>query len=1276
MTDIERECLRCFSVDYNEFKARIPDRTPQTCEWFLKDPRYVAWQDGPKSSILWVSGHAGCGKSVFSSFLVNHLQESIRQKVMPRNICFFFCNEQADVNQILCAILHQLMSMNRLILRKHVLAEFEARGPKIVKETATLCAILQSISADQMTGDTMCILDALDELPDSERYHLVRGLLSCPKQWLVSSIQDRPLFKIFVTSRPYETIENDLCRLQNVRIKLEDELKNLDADITRVINHRLNDLQSLTGSSQAAIDRIRPRLTAGSEHTFLWVTIVLDLLEQSSEMSETSIAKYIIELPSALNKLYDKILEDQPDPEKTRRLLCVIMAACRPLQLSEINLAIHVRETDGSENDIGSRIGIGEVAAERMIRKLCGPLIRISRSTVSFIHFTVKEHLNGNSPVSRTSHDEVAISKFNIPFHMAHQVFAEICVRYLLFNDFEQEPPPNTEGVALLLRWNRLYCAKHKLFSYASSYWVRHVQAAEVERNPTFLDLLWRLCDGQSPRFDTIRTGYLANFYQVMSCFTWCGTSSHSQKKWILRIPQALKNVWLAPLLCRKAALEAENNHMEKLALHTAIYQGSKSSVEMLLAKGEFLDESDPLGAIPLHAAVLMDDRDVLMQLLSKDVGIDACNEMNRAPLHVALMTNRPEIAQILITHGANTTAVTSDGSTPLHLLAGLDSVFVNQSLSSTAVYHDENRDRPKNLDPTRDLLSMLFESRVDINAKDINGQTPLHVAILSGHFTVAEALVSNGADVQAQDKLGRTALMNIGGSDNHLMSGSTNRWSGTEGETVCSDDEIEMLALLLIRQGAKFLATDNNLCTPLHHAARYGSVALTRVLLDQGADIEACDCYMETPLIRAACHGNSTVVRLLLLHKANIEARNRQQMTSLLFAAIYGYDMIVQLLLQNGANIEAQDEFQCTSLHYAAIYEHDATIQLLLQNDANIEAQAQFQRTSLHHAAFNGKDVTIQLLLQNGANIEAQDQFQRTSLHHAAFNEKDVTIQLLLQNGANIEAQDQFQSTSLHHAAFNGKDVTIQLLLQNGANIEAQGQFQCTSLHYAAFNGKDVTIQLLLQNGANIEAQDDQEQTPLLVAISKGHEKSVHILIENKANVYTRTDEGTLPLHLAILRGHKAITRLLLKQGQNIDSSNPADHRVLQISAENGHEGVLQMLVDENYVDAEVMTDILEDAEEYRRWNAQMPGIEESSDTEQKLDMEQNLDSDSALVPKQNLGSLQFPENVQKPGQNDVGLPAQKQISTRAKLKVAWRRVSRRSSPSRIEEINQPTRG
>ena len=732
---------------------------------------------------------------------------------MPRNICFFFCNERADVSQILCAILHQLMSINRLILRKHVLAEFEARGPKIVKETATLCAILQSISADQMTGDIMCILDALDELPDFERSQLVRGLLSCPKQSLHSSIQDRPLFKIFVTSRPYETIENDLCRLQNVRIKLEDELENLDADITRVINHRLNDLPSLTGSSQAVIDRIRPKLTTGSEHTFLWVTIVLDLLEQSSEMSETSIAKYITELPFALNKLYDKILEDQPDPEKTRRLLCVIMAACRPLTLSEINLAIHVRETDGSENDLGPRIGIGEVAAERMIRKLCGPLIRISRSAVSFIHFTVKEHLTGNGPVSSTSHDEVAISKFNIPLHIAHQVFAEICVRYLLFNDFEREPLPETNEINdVVLERGRLYFVKHKLFSYASSYWVRHVQAAKVERNPSFLDLLWRLCDGQSPRFDTIRTGYATNFYQFMCYFTWWGTSSHSQKKWILTIPQVLKNVWLAPLLCHKAALQAENNHIEKLALHTAIYQNSKSSVEILLAKVEFLDESDENGATPLHAAVLMDDRDVLLQLLSKDVSIDACNKTNFTPLHAALMTNRPEIALILITHGANTTAVMSDGSTPLHLLAELDSVFVNQSLSSTAVYHYENSDRPKNLDPTRDLLSMLFESRVDINAKNIYGHTPLHVAVLSGHFTIAEALISNGADVQAQDKVGGTALMDIGESGNHLMSGSTNRWSGAEGETVHSDDEIEMLALLLIRQGAKVSASMDSL--------------------------------------------------------------------------------------------------------------------------------------------------------------------------------------------------------------------------------------------------------------------------------------------------------------------------------------------------------------------------------------------------------------------------------------------------------------------------------
>jgi ankyrin repeat protein len=46
-----------------------------------------------------------------------------------------------------------------------------------------------------------------------------------------------------------------------------------------------------------------------------------------------------------------------------------------------------------------------------------------------------------------------------------------------------------------------------------------------------------------------------------------------------------------------------------------------------------------------------------------------------------------------------------------------------------------------------------------DVDAKDMNGETPLNWAAYNGHKEIAELLIANGADVNAADKYGETPL-------------------------------------------------------------------------------------------------------------------------------------------------------------------------------------------------------------------------------------------------------------------------------------------------------------------------------------------------------------------------------------------------------------------------------------------------------------------------------------------------------------------------------------
>ncbi len=87
----------------------------------------------------------------------------------------------------------------------------------------------------------------------------------------------------------------------------------------------------------------------------------------------------------------------------------------------------------------------------------------------------------------------------------------------------------------------------------------------------------------------------------------------------------------------------------------------------------------------------------------------------------------------------------------------------------------------------------------------------------------------------------------------------------------------------LLIKHGAHVNGRSvPALMTPLHMAARRGTVALAEVLLSLGAEIEAKDSKGETPLRRAVNCGQSGIVRLLLSHGADPLTQDKLGRTAL----------------------------------------------------------------------------------------------------------------------------------------------------------------------------------------------------------------------------------------------------------------------------------------------------------------------------------------------------------------------------------------------------------
>jgi len=190
----------------------------------------------------------------------------------------------------------------------------------------------------------------------------------------------------------------------------------------------------------------------------------------------------------------------------------------------------------------------------------------------------------------------------------------------------------------------------------------------------------------------------------------------------------------------------------------------------------------------------------------------------------------------------------------------------------------------------------------------DLNGK--LHTAAWEGcNVRRVSNLVSRGANVEAVDEAGETALM-IAAKKGHT-------------------DTVNVLAGTY---NANVEAFDQNGWTALMRAAKNGHADTVNVLGTYNANVEAFDEDGWTALMFAAYYGHADTVNVLAgTYNANVEAATRDGGTALMFAAGNGHtDTVNALAGTHNANVEAVDQNGCTALMHAAYYGHADTVKWL----------------------------------------------------------------------------------------------------------------------------------------------------------------------------------------------------------------------------------------------------------------------------------------------------------------------------------------------------------
>lgn len=198
-----------------------------------------------------------------------------------------------------------------------------------------------------------------------------------------------------------------------------------------------------------------------------------------------------------------------------------------------------------------------------------------------------------------------------------------------------------------------------------------------------------------------------------------------------------------------------------KTPLSHAAKEDHESIVQLLLAHGADPNSKDCLSKTPLMFAVEWNHEKIVEILFDKGARLDVRDVYGRTPLTAAFQNE--SIALLLLSRGAGRGSMDSIDGTVLSSAVQAGSKGVVQWLLAKNVDvngADENHRTALWWVSNEDILSLLLERQdIDIECADTQGWTPLIAAADHGHERVVQVLVEKGANLNAEDKDGLTAL-------------------------------------------------------------------------------------------------------------------------------------------------------------------------------------------------------------------------------------------------------------------------------------------------------------------------------------------------------------------------------------------------------------------------------------------------------------------------------------------------------------------------------------
>ena len=315
-------------------------------------------------------------------------------------------------------------------------------------------------------------------------------------------------------------------------------------------------------------------------------------------------------------------------------------------------------------------------------------------------------------------------------------------------------------------------------------------------------------------------------------------------------------------------------------------------------------------------------------------------------------------------------------------------------------------------------LLSVIramlnFCASIDLNSRDLHGDTPLIWAGRKGHEAVVQFLMKQkDTNINSKDGVGRTAffyavrngheaLVRLLIARKDLDMNLKDRKGVSSLEFAAQAGHEAVIRLLIKRKDVDINTKDTCGETALSSAAKKGHYAIVQLLFERDdIDINSEDQWGKTALSRALEEGHDAVVQLLI-ERDDLDnfSKTPSGFTPLSWSVKGGHEAIVRRLIQRkDIDVNSRDRRKCTPLSVAVGQRHEGIIRLLVQrDDIDVNSRGEFGGTPLWWAALRGNENIVRLLMQrDDLEIEWKDHSGNTALDWAKVCRHQSVVEIL----------------------------------------------------------------------------------------------------------------------------------------------------------------------------------------------------------------------------------------------------------------------------------------